>query len=305
MTTFASRVPGTSAVPLTDSSRLAAYCELGKPRIAVMVLLSMAMGFLLGSQGEFHGGMLLQAGVGVFLAVLASSAWNQYLERNTDALMPRTRSRPLPSGRLHPAEVLLFGVAATAASFVQLWLFVNPLTAWLSLATIGLYAACYTPLKRHSSLCTVIGAVPGAMPPALGWTAAGGQLDAGAFSLFALLFVWQFPHFLAIAWMYQDQYAAAGLRMTPGQGRPGIVGAIAAGYALVLIPVSLLPIAVGLGGNLYGAAAVAAGVWYAAAALRFQREETRLRARKLLWASLAYLPAVMLALTVDHLRLLS
>lgn len=286
------------------TARLSAYAELGKPRIALMVVFAAAIGYLLASQGIWQPWPLVHASIGILLAVVASSSFNQFIERRTDQLMPRTQNRPLPSERLLPLEVLCFAIACSTVSFVYLLVLVNALTAWLTLLTTVLYAGCYTPLKRYTSVCTAIGAVPGALPPVLGWTAAGGQLDLAAFSLFAILFVWQFPHFLAIAWIYKNQYEQAGLHMVPGNGRPGIIGTISAGYAFVLIPVSLLPLQLGLAGDLYGIIAVLLGGLYAWAAIRFQREESQARARQVLWVSLVYLPCVLSALMLDHWRLL-
>lgn len=288
-----------------NSRRLAAYAELAKPRIALMVLLATAVGYVLGSHGDWRPVVLLHASLGIVLAVVSSSAFNQYLERRTDARMQRTRSRPLPTSRLLPGEVLAFAAVCGAASGIYLALTVNVVTAALAVLSILLYAGCYTPLKRHTSFCTVIGAIPGALPPVLGWTASGAELNAAAFALFAIVFVWQFPHFLAIAWLYREQYEQAGLKMVPGRGRGGIIGLICAGYALVLIPVSLLPVQLGLSGDLYGIVAICLGVMYAWAALLFQRNEVRTRARRLLWASLVYLPGVLVTLVLDHLRLLS
>ncbi|WP_437185685.1 heme o synthase [Planctomicrobium sp. SH668] len=285
-------------------ARLAAYSQLAKPRIAIMVLFAVTVGYLLASQGGYHLKPLLHTCVGVFLAIVASSSFNQLVERNTDRLMTRTQNRPLPSERLTSLEVFLIASVCTVISFAYLIVFVNALTAWLTLATTFLYAACYTPLKRYTPFCTVVGAVPGALPPVLGWTAAGGQLDWGAFSLFAILFVWQFPHFLAIAWIYRDQYENAGLYMIPGRGRPGIIGVVAFAYSLVLIPVSLLPVRLGLSGDIYGTVAVILGLWYAWSSFRFQQEESLARARSVLWISFAYLPGVMFILTLDHLRLM-
>lgn len=288
-----------------EVSRLSAYQELAKPRIAVMVLLSMAVGFALATGAQWDLLALLHAGVGVLLAVVASSALNQYLERHTDARMARTRNRPLPSGRLTADEVLWFGLACGIVSVVYLAVLVNPLTAGLTLLTIASYAGVYTPLKRWTPVCTAVGALPGAMPPVLGWTAAGGSLDWSAFSLLAIVFVWQFPHFLAIAWMYRDQYEQAGLKMIPGRGRPGVVGSVSMAYALALIPVSLLPMQLDLAGSLYGLAALLLGLAYAWSAWRFFREESRDQAKRLLWTSLVYLPGVLAALTFDHFRLLN
>jgi len=285
--------------------RLSAYKELAKPRIALLVVFAVAVGTLLASEGNWHPWTMVHASIGVLLAVIASSSFNQLYERRTDSLMPRTQNRPLPSARLYPLEVFCLALFCTICSFAYLMVLVNALTAWLTLLTTVLYAGCYTPLKRYTSLCTVVGAIPGALPPVLGWTAVRGDLDWGAFALFAIMFVWQFPHFLAIAWIYRDQYERAGLFMIPGRGRPGIIGGVSAGYALVLIPVSLLPVQLGLAGDLYGLVAVVLGILYAWSSLQFQQEESRQRARMVLWISLLYLPGVLAALTLDHCRLLS
>ncbi|WP_417847869.1 heme o synthase [Thalassoglobus sp.] len=287
------------------ATRLACYAEMAKPRIALMVLLSMGVGYLLGSEGVWRLTPLLNASIGVVLAVFSASALNQVYERHTDAKMARTENRPLPSGKLTTSEVLLFAIACSIVSFIYLLLTVNPLTAVLTATTTVLYAGVYTPLKRHTTFCTAVGAIPGAAPPVLGWVAAGGSLDIVAFSLFAILFVWQFPHFLAIAWMYHDQYAGAGLKMVPGAGRPKVIGAISLGYALVLLPVSLLPTHFGLAGDFYAVVAILLGIVYAVAAFGFYRDESRQQARRLLFASLIYLPGVLLAMTFDHLRLLN
>lgn len=289
----------------TLASHIACYAELAKPRIALMVLLSMGVGYLLASEGEWFLVPLLHASVGVVLAVVSASAFNQVIERNTDARMLRTKDRPIPSGQLSTREVLVFATICSIVSFVYLIYTVNALTAVMTAITTLLYAALYTPLKRYTTFCTAIGAIPGAAPPVLGWVAAGGNLDLACFALFAILFVWQFPHFLAIAWIYKDQYAGAGLRMLPGSGREKIVGAISLGYALVLIPISLLPTKLGLAGDVYGFIAVILGTAYASAAVGFYRSENRLTARRLLFVSLIYLPGVLLALTFDHLRLLN
>lgn len=289
---------------LSETSRFAYYSELAKPRIAMMVLLSMGVGYLLASEGSWALLPLIHASVGVVLAVFSASAFNQLIERHTDARMPRTEQRPLPAGNLSVGEVFWFATLCSVVSFVYLYTLVNPLTAWLTSLTTVLYAAVYTPLKRYTTFCTAIGAIPGAAPPVLGWVAAGGNLDLACFSLFAILFVWQFPHFLAIAWMYQDQYAGAGLKMVPGNGRLKIVGAVSLGYALILLPIGLLPSQLGLAGDLYGFISLLLGSVYLYAAIRFYQSETRLRARRLLFASLIYLPGVLLAMTLDHLRLI-
>ena len=291
-------------VSVSLAQRLAAYRELAKPRIAVMVLISMGVGYALASADTWQTLPLLHASLGVFFAVVASSALNQAFEARTDQLMERTRLRPIPAGKLTIREVLVFSFLCAVLSTLYLCLTVNVTTGLLTASTILLYAGIYTPLKRSSTLCTAVGAIPGAAPPLIGWAAAGGDLSAPAFSLFAILFVWQFPHFHAIAWMYKDQYLGAGLKMLPGEGRTGIIGPIAFGYALVLIPVSLLPRQFGLSGDFYAGVATTLGLMYAFAAWRFSRKETRVNARKLLFASLIYLPGVLIALVFDHFRLL-
>jgi heme o synthase len=286
------------------TARLADYVELTKPRISAMVLVTVTVGYTLATHGQWEWGVLLPALAGIALVAIASSAWNQCYERRTDARMERTANRPLPAGRLTGGEVLMFGLACAITGGALLAMLVNVTTAVLTLLTLLLYVGVYTPLKRHTSLCTAIGAVPGALPPVLGWTAGGGALDSGALSLFAILFLWQFPHFLAIAWLYRHQYEGAGLKMLPRNRTTRVVGLLAVTYAAVLIPASLLPQTATLAGDLYLTAAIGLGLMYLAAAIGFAWQETRVSARRLLFASLIYLPALLLVLTFDHLRLL-
>lgn len=282
------------------------YLALTKPRIAVMGLVTVALGFSLAAIGEWSAVTLGHSLLGIGLIAASCSALNQWLERDSDRLMARTANRPLPSGRLSAHEVLAFGLGLWFVGVIELIWFVNGLTALLASATLLLYVAVYTPLKRRTSFCTAIGAIPGAMPPVLGWVAAGGELDAGAFALFATLFIWQFPHFLAIAWLYREQYAAAGLRMLP-QTRPAprVIGWLCVGYALALIPVSLLLKDAALAGDVFAVIAIVLGFGYVAFSVRFLLNESVRTARQLLWFSLVYLPALLLALTWDHWRLLS
>ena len=282
------------------------YFSLTKPRIAVMGLVTVALGFMLATTAEWSVAQLGHALFGIGLVAASCSALNQWWERDSDRLMIRTANRALPSGRLQPGEVLSFGLLLAMVGLVDLVWFVNGLTALLSAVTLLLYVVVYTPLKRRTSLCTTIGAIPGAMPPVLGWVAAGGELNAGAFALFATLFVWQFPHFLAIAWLYREQYSAAGLRMLP-QSRPAprVTGWLCVGYALALIPVSLLLKDAALAGDWFALIAVVLGLGYVAFSVRFLQAESVKTARQLLWFSLVYLPALLLALTWDHWRLLS
>jgi protoheme IX farnesyltransferase len=285
--------------------RIAEYVALSKPRIATMVLVSVAVGFTLATVQDFDVVQLMAALFGVGLSAAASSILNQWVERRTDALMPRTADRPLPAGRVSESEALWLGVTLAVTATIWLAATVNLTTSILTLATCLMYVGVYTPLKLRTPACTAIGAVPGAMPLVLGWTAAGGGLSLGALVLFSILYVWQFPHFLAIAWIYQDQYRGAGLKMLPGDGRrPALVGLIAVGHAIALVPVTLWARSVGLAGDAYALTAIILGCWYVMASIRFAGEPSIHTARRLLWTSLAHLPMLLAALTIDHVRLL-
>lgn len=277
------------------------YLELTKPRITALVVASAAAGFLLGA-ASFDFALFAQAMAGVALVASGTSAMNQVLERDVDALMVRTRARPLPAGRLAtPPAAVISGVLA-AAGIVWLWLAVNPVTAGLALATFISYDFVYTPLKRVHSLSTVVGAVPGALPILGGWTSATGQFGPGGWALFAILFVWQLPHFLALAWLLRDDYEAAGLRMLSVgdfEGRQTRRQALL--YALTLIPVSLLPSVLGLTGIVYFAVALVLGAGFAWTAFRFARAATPANARGLFRASILYLPLLMAVLVLDKL----
>lgn len=287
------------------SARLADYLEIAKPRISLMVLLTVSCGYVLGLESASVSVTLLHACVGIAAVAVGSSAVNQWYERKTDARMRRTMNRPLPSGRLHPTEVLVFGCALAVFGCTYLTLLVNVPTAIATGTTFILYAGVYTPLKRVTSLCTVVGAIPGALPPALGWLAAGGRLDQSALALFGILFLWQFPHFFAIAWMYKDDYCQAGLRMLPsGKSLPHVAGMLAVVYATGLIPISLLPHQFGIAGGTYSLVAIVLGLAYLAASVLFAWNETRTSARRLLWTSLIYLPVLLMTMVWDHLHLL-
>lgn len=286
--------------------RLGDYATLCKPRIVVMGLLVVSAGF---SLGLASGGLAGQAALLRYLATLigigavaaACSVFNQCLERDTDARMRRTAQRPLITGRVATSEAWALGSALATTGFLVTLLAVNGLTAFLGGVTLVSYVLAYTPLKRVTSLSTLVGAVPGALPPVLGWTAAGSPLNAEAFSLFAILFLWQFPHLLAIAWIYRDEYRQAGLRLLPGERLPrGAVGLIATGYAAALLYVSLQPRWLGLGSNRYAAVAVLLGLIYFAYSAAFAYREDRVQARRLLACSLIYLPALLAALVWDH-----
>lgn len=286
------------------AARLADYRELSKPRIAAMALLTVSLGFLLAGPGENAAAVFVHTLFGVGLVAAASGALNQLVERKTDAKMIRTANRPLPAGRLGANEAFAFGFAAGAIGVAHLAAFVNVTTALLSAATLLLYVLAYTPLKRVTSLCTVVGAVPGAMPPVLGWTAAGGGFSADSIALFGILYLWQFPHLFAIAWLYRQQYADAGLHMLPGRfPRRRLTGLLSLAHAAALLPISLLPWQTGLAGVGYAAAAVILAAGYTLCAGLFFWDESVRTARRLLWSSLLYLPLLLGVLTFDHLRL--
>ena len=279
----------TALTSISPTHRVRDFVDLCKPRIAVMGLFTVAVGFFVGSRGEWNAGLLLHSLLGVGLVAIACSVLNQLVECDTDRRMFRTARRPIPTGRISRSEALAFGLLAGTVGLTWLVLRVNTLTAVLGAVTLLSYVGLYTPLKRSTCLCTVVGAIPGALPPVLGWTAAGGSLDAGAFSLFVLLFLWQFPHFLAIAWLLRDQYANAGLKMIPRLSGRGI-GLLAVGYGLALIPGSLLVRTSGLAGDFYALTAVGLGFAYLWSAIGFARQGDDPSARRLLWASTCTCP---------------
>ncbi len=280
-----------AVAPLTAKARAAAYLELTKPRITILIVLTSAAGFALGSRGPVNYAVLAHALLGIALLSSGIGTLNQFLERDLDGLMRRTADRPLPSGRLFPFEALWFGVALTVMSEVYLAVFVNTLTSLLGLTVIAGYLFVYTPLKTRTSLSTAVGAFPGAMPPLMGWTAARGEIDIAAWVLFAILFLWQFPHFLAIAWMYREDYGRAGIRMLPVVEPDGrVTGQQIIAYALMLVPVSLLPAVLGISGKIYLVSALVLGLLFLASSIRAALSKSNQHARQLLLASVLYLP---------------
>jgi protoheme IX farnesyltransferase len=277
--------------PLGAKARVAAYVELTKPRITFLIVLTAAAGFCLGSRGAVNYVLFTHAMVGIALLSSGIATLNQFMERDLDRLMRRTAERPLPSGRLLPFEALWFGLALTATAELYLALFVNVLTAALGLTVIAGYLFLYTPLKTRTTLSTAIGAFPGAMPPLIGWAAARGEIDIAAWVLFAILFLWQFPHFLAIAWMYREDYGRAGIRMLPVVEPDGrVTGQQIITYALMLVPVSLLPAILGISGRIYLVAALVLGLLFLASSIRAAISKSNQHARQLLLASVLYLP---------------
>jgi protoheme IX farnesyltransferase len=275
----------------TVRARATAYLELTKPRITFLIVLTSAAGFALGSRGAVNYLQLVHALIGIALLSSGIATLNQFIERDLDGLMRRTADRPLPTGRLFPFEALWFGISLTLMAELYLAVLVNPLTALLGLTVIAGYLFVYTPLKTRTTLSTALGAFPGAMPPLMGWTAARGEIDVSAWVLFAILFLWQFPHFLAIAWMYREDYGRAGIRMLPVVEPDGrVTGQQIIAYSLMLVPVSLLPTALGMSGRIYLVAAAALSLLFLASSIRAALSKSNQHARQLLLASVLYLP---------------
>jgi protoheme IX farnesyltransferase len=274
--------------------RLLAYLELTKPRISALVLVVVAVSGWVARWGGPDLTVLIHALIGTALVAASSSAANQWIERHRDARMKRTRGRPLPSGRLSEADVIRFAAATLLAGLLYLGLLVNLLTAVLGLATWLLYVAVYTPLKVRTPLNTHLGAVAGALPVAMGWAAVGGNWDVRAAALFLILFLWQFPHFMAIAWLYREQYERAGMQMLTVVDPTGRrAGVLAVATALTLVPVSLAPAFYSPGASLLAFGAIVLGTFQLAAAVAFATSRDELSARRLLHASLIYLPALL------------
>lgn len=281
--------------------KAAAYLELTKPRIALMLVLTSAAGFYLGSVGGFQAGLFVNSMIGITLLAFGVATLNQYLERRIDPLMERTAKRPIPAGKVTSMEALAFGVLQCAVAEVYLYFLVNGLTAVLGLIVIVGYVLLYTPLKTRTSASTAIGAIPGAMPPLMGWTAAANDITLGAWALFVTQFLWQFPHFLAIAWMYRDQYAKAGILMLPVVEPEGkLTARQIVLFTIMLIPVSLAPFFIGFAGVIYLVGASALGIWFLWASVSMARSKTNEKARKLLLVSVIYLPLLFLLLVLNH-----
>ena len=281
--------------------RIAAYVELTKPRIAFMLVLTSAAAFYLGTKGSFDLPLFVNSMIGILLLAFGVATLNQYIERDTDALMDRTAKRPIPTQRITPNEALIFGVLQCAVSEIYLYFLVNPLTAVLGLTVIIGYVFLYTPLKTRTSASTAIGAIPGAMPPLMGWTAAANEITIGAWALFALLFLWQFPHFLAIASMYKEQYAKAGIKMLPVVEPDGrITARQIVMFTIMLFPISLAPFFLGFAGLVYLVGATILGIWFLFESVQTARAKTVIRSRRLLMVSVLYLPLIFGLLVVDH-----
>lgn len=291
------------AVALAQTrTRTADFVALAKPRLNLLVVASTAAGYAM-ADGDSLGavrviGMLLGTG----LVAGGASAFNQLIEREADGLMRRTRMRPLPDQRLLATEALVFGGAISLTGLLMLAASANLLAAWVALATLISYVVVYTPLKRRSSFATVIGAIPGALPPVIGWAASRGTLSSEAWVLFGIMFLWQLPHFLAIAWIFRDDYARAGFPMLPVIEPDGLsTGRQAIVYAAALVPLSLAPTLVGLAGPIYFAGALALGLAFLYLAFRFARTRSVRDARTLFFGSIIYLPILWIVMIANKL----
>ncbi len=297
------RAPARAAVAtgLTSrsSSRVADYVALTKPRLNALVVATSAAGAYLGGAPPTVAA-LAPAVVGTTLVAAGAAVLNQLYERDTDGLMRRTRLRPLPDRRVTPAEALVFGVILAGAGLATLALGTNALATLLALTTIVVYLLVYTPMKRRSPAATLVGAIPGALPPLIGWTAASGRLSVGGLALFAIVFLWQIPHFMAIAWMFREDYASAGFPMLPvvdGDGRR--TGRQALLYAAALVPVSLVPGLTGVSGAWYMAAALPLGLALLWLSWRFASRRDEVSARRLFLGSITYLPVLWVVMILN------
>lgn len=280
----------------------AVYSDLVKARLTMLVLLTTLVGFYMGWDKPMDYLQMFHALFGTALVAAGAAALNQLLEREHDAKMRRTASRPLPAGRMQPVTVMLFGGICSLAGTVYLALFVNPLTSVLGAISLVSYIFIYTPLKRLTWWNTAVGAIPGALPPLMGWAAARGQLEGGGWALFAILAFWQMPHFFAIAWMYKDEYAKAGFKMLPSVDADGSRTAQqSVSHTIGLLGVSLAPFVLHLAGKFYLGAAIVLGGYYLWCAIRFGKRLDHTSAKKLFFASIIYLPLLLIALVADKI----
>ncbi|HKA01006.1 MAG TPA: heme o synthase [Candidatus Solibacter sp.] len=281
------------------------YLELTKPRITWLILMSTGIGYFFGlpshALADLNVLLLIHTIVGTALIASGTAALNQWYERDADEKMLRTAGRPLPSGRLNATRALWFAIALSAAGFIELYFGANPLTAGIGAFTLASYLFLYTPLKRRTWWSTTIGAIPGAMPPMIGYAAAAGTITTESWVLFAILFLWQFPHFYSIAWMYKEDYARAGIQMLPvvepdcrSTARQIVL------YGIALIPVSLVPAMLGMSGRIYLVGALLLGLWFLYSGVRVALERTLARARGVLITSVLYLPLIYGLMLLDR-----
>ena len=285
---------------LSVRRNIADFLALTKPRLVLMVLIATLAGYYLGSLGKFDWIRLLNTLIGTALAAGGTIALNQYLERDLDAKMRRTRDRPLPDGRLQPDGALIFGLAISVGGVLYLLFTVNAITSLSAAVTVSSYILLYTPLKLKSSFCTIVGAIPGALPPLGGGVAAQGSLSLEAWVLFAIMFFWQAPHSLAIAWLYRADYGRAGIRLLPvihPDGRS--TGHQIVNNCLALLAVGLIPTIMGLAGSIYFFTALVLGIAFLLCGIRFAIHRTTVAARRLLWASYLYVPLQLGVMSLD------
>ena len=280
------------------------YLELTKPRITWLIVMSTAIGYYFGHSGAWSLWSVVNTLFGTALVASGTAALNQWYEREADRQMKRTQMRPLPSGRLTPNQALLFGIALALLGGLELGFGANWLTAGLAIATLVGYLLIYTPLKQKTWWSTTVGAVPGAMPPLIGFAGAAGKLTAEAWVLGAILFLWQFPHFYAIAWMYREDYSRAGIQMLPVVEPDGESTARQIVlFSTLLIPISLLPKWMGMTGTVYMIGAIALGILFLYSGIRVSLDRTRLQARRVLLTSVVYLPVLYVLMVLDPIRL--
>ncbi|HKQ86849.1 MAG TPA: heme o synthase [Candidatus Acidoferrales bacterium] len=291
-----------AAVVSSSSAKLWSYVVLTKPDVTFLVVITTVAGFYLGSTGAINWSLMLNTLLATMLVAGGTAALNQYVEREMDAVMRRTASRPLPAGTLQPRDVIIFGVSTVIAGGLWLALAVNGISALVALATTLLYLGAYTPLKTRTPLATAVGAIPGALPPLIGWAAARGSLSLGGWVLFAILFFWQFPHFMAIAWMYREDYARAGIKMLPvvdPKGNSTFRQIVTT--STILVWVSALPTVIGMTGISYFFAALALGMLLLQVSLWANRHRTNARAKWLMHATVAHIPILLCWMIADRL----
>jgi protoheme IX farnesyltransferase len=291
----------TTPATIAESRRrfLSDFAELVKARLTLLVLVTTAVGYYLAAVGPINPAGLFHVVFGTALAAAGAAALNQWWERRLDAVMHRTRTRPIPAGRMLPRDALILGCLFSLAGVVYLILACNGLSAALAAATIVIYIFAYTPLKRVSTVNTLVGAIPGALPPLVGWAAASGRLDLGAWSLFAILFFWQLPHFFAIAWMYREDYARAGFEMISKDDNSGARSASQSVlFCILLLIISGIPAFIGLVSSIYLAVELVLNGLFIFMAMRFLRTQQAIDARRLFLTSIAYLPFLLAALVV-------
>jgi len=300
--TMDSEPVSTAAVGAERSRPLADFVTLTKPRVNLLVLVTTVIGFHLGNRGGSTDlALLLNTVIGTFLVASGAAAFNQVLERDVDGRMHRTMMRPLPDRRINLLDATVFAAALSGIGILQLAFGANGRAATVAAITLASYVLIYTPLKRITSLATVIGAVPGALPPLIGWSAAHGSVTLEAWVLFAIVFFWQMPHVLAVSWVYRDDYERGGIRVLPVEDPGGRSTAFQiVNYSAALVPVSLLPTIVGLAGRVYFAGAVVLGVGLLMLAIRFAQDRTIARAKQLFLASLIYLPVLWILMLANH-----